>query len=196
MSDAFSSRRVCNCHNTSDARERRSRAYRADSAASFKLLEDSASHASPRGRVVLPTTRRPSSGANFPKPAQAAPEVYEARLDGKGELRRNVPGNFVLQFCLAYPLARGRPAVRARQHLVVLSCLSSASLPGARPSLAVLSCLPLARLDERNETRTVSRPRWHARQDKTTRHTSPMLKWNLTHIEVGISFLEAELDPY
>ena len=100
----------------------------------------------------------PRAGGNFPNPAQTAPEVYEARLDGKGELRRNVPGNFVLQFCLAYPLARGRPAVRARQNLVVLSCLSSASLPGARPSLAVLSCLPLARLDERHETRTVSRP--------------------------------------
>ena len=119
---------------------------------------------------TVPTTRRPSSRGNFPNPAQTAPEVYEARLDGKGELRRNVPGIFVLQFCLAYPLARGRPAVRARQHLVVLSCLSSASLPGARPSLAVLSCLPLARLDERNETRTVAdqvAPK--GTQDKTKR---------------------------
>ena len=33
----------------------------------------------------------------------------------------------------------------------------------------------------------------YARQDKTTRHTSPMLKWNLTHIEVGISFLKRNL---
>ena len=51
--------------------------------------------------------------------------------------------------------------------------------------------------EERDPNR--SRPggaKRHARQDKTTRHTSPMLKWNLTHIEVGISFLEAELDPY
>ncbi len=48
-------------------------------------------------------TRRPSSRGNFPNPAQAAPEVYEARLDGKGELRRNVPGNFVLQFCSVLP---------------------------------------------------------------------------------------------
>ena len=144
------------------------------------------------------TTRRPSSRANFPKPAQAAPEVYEARLDGKGELRRNVPGNFVLQFCSVLPRPRtssGSGQATSRRSVLPVERLAPRGPPESRRS--VLPSSRPTRREERDPNR--SRPggaKRHARQDKTTGHTSPMLKWNLTHIEVGISFLEAELDPY
>ena len=100
------------------------------------------------------------------------------------------------------PLARCLPArprtssgsgqATSRRSVLPVERLAPRGPPESRRS--VLPSSRPTRREERDPNR--SRPgsaKRHARQDKSTRHTSPMLKWNLTHIEVGISFLKRNL---
>ena len=126
-----------------------------------------------------------ASRGNFSNPAQTAAEVYEARRDDERGLGGNVPGNFVLSFCLSTH-SRPRPTTQS----------TAMKIHGIRVCFAVrrhrfyVFYLPTIPHDfVSNSTRTIGQnvipillladpggARRHARQDETTRHTSSMLK--------------------